>query len=146
MSRASIPANDVVEVTQLIFELGFRNDHSADTMYELVAEDYSSTGPMGDMNGRAALAAWGAKRVTNPSQVRHVLSNVRVFEVDGVLSATTYYVAFRDSGDNPAVPASMGEYHDTFTRVDGALRFASRRVVPVFVNTEAPRPQIGGSR
>ena len=142
----SVTANDVVEVSQLIFELGFRNDHSADTMHELVAEDYTSTGPMGGMNGREALADWGAKRITNPSQVRHVLSNVRVFEADGVLCATTYYVAFRDSGYNPAVPASMGEYHDTFTRVDGKLRFASRHVVPVFVNAEAPRPQIGGSR
>jgi hypothetical protein len=142
----SITANDHLEVARLVLELGYRNDHSADTMHELVAEDYTSTGPMGGMDGRAALAAWGAKRVTNPSRVRHVLSNVRVFEDDGVLCATSYYVAFRDSGANPAVPASMGEYHDTFTRVDGTLLFASRRVVPVFVNADAPRPDIGGAR
>jgi hypothetical protein len=142
----SVTASDYFEVCQLVFELGFRNDHRADTMHELVAEDYTSTGPMGGMNGRAALAAWGAKRVTNPSQVRHVVSNVRVFEADGVLSAISYYVAFRDSGANPGVPASMGEYHDTFTRVDGELRFASRKVVPVFVNADAPRPEIGGAK
>ena len=56
------------------------------------------------------------------------------------------YVAFRDSGANPGVPASMGEYHDTFTRVDGTLLFASREVRPIFVNADAPRPQIGDAK
>lgn len=142
----SVTANDFFEVSQLIFDFGFRNDHSADTMHELVTDDYASTGPMGGMSGRTALAEWGAKRVTNPSQVRHVLSNVRVFEVDGVLKATSYYIAFRDSGENPALPASMGEYHDTFARVDDRLLLASRDIVPVFANPDAPRPVVGGSK
>lgn len=130
-------------VQQLVHEYGFRNDHGqADRLHELVTEDYVSTGPMGTMEGREALKAWGEARLSNTSQVRHVLSNLRVYLEDGVLKATSYYVAFRDTGANPAVPASIGEYHDTFAEVDGELRLAARAVVPVFSNPDAPRPVI----
>ena len=118
----SITANEHLEVVRLVLELGYRNDHSADTMHELVAEDYTSTGPMGGMDGRAALAAWGVKRVTNPSQVRHVLSNVRVFEDDGVLGATSYYVAFRDSA--PTRP-SRRAWGSTTTRSPASMARSS---------------------
>lgn len=134
-------------VQQLVHEYGFRNDHGqADRLHELVTEDYVSTGPMGTMSGREALRSWGEARLANTSQVRHVLSNLRVFVEDGVLQATSYYVAFRDTGANPAVPASMGEYHDTFAVVDGELLLAARDVVPVFTNPDAPRPVIGASK
>lgn len=142
----SITAHDHLEILQLIHELGYRNDHSADTMWELVTEDYASTGPMGSMNGRESLKAWGAKRITNPSQVRHVLTNTRVFEHDGQVRATSYYTAYRDSGENPAIAASVGEYHDTFAQVDGQWKFAAREVRPVFVNADAPRPDLGASK
>ncbi|TWG94999.1 SnoaL-like protein [Nocardioides sp. J9] len=134
-------------VQQLVHEYGFRNDHGqADRLHELVTEDYTSTGPMGTMNGREALRTWGRARLSNTSQVRHVLSNLRVFVEDGVLRATSYYVAYRDTGANPAVPASVGEYHDTFAVVDGELRLAAREVVPVFTNPDAPRPVIGAPK
>jgi 3-phenylpropionate/cinnamic acid dioxygenase small subunit len=141
---SQVTPEQALAVQQLIHEYGFRNDHQqADRLHELVTDDYTSTGPMGSMEGRAALKAWGEARLSNPSQVRHVLSNVRVFAEDGVLKATSYYVAFRDTGANPAVPASMGEYHDTFAEVDGTLLLASRDIVPVFTNPDAPRPVIG---
>lgn len=145
MTRVS--AEQALAVQHLIHEYGFRNDHQqADRLHELVTEDYTSTGPMGSMEGRAALKAWGEARLSNTSQVRHVLSNVRVFAEAGVLKATSYYIAFRDTGANPAVPASVGEYHDTFAEVEGTLLLASREIVPVFTNPEAPRPVIGGSK
>lgn len=141
-----VTSEQVLAVQQLVAEYAFRNDHGqADRLHELVVEDYRSSGPMGDMVGREALASWGAKRVQNPSQVRHVLSNVRVFRNEaGALASTAYYVAFRDSGSNPASPASMGEYHDTYAEVDGGLLLASRTVVPVFADANAPRPTVGG--
>lgn len=141
---SDVTIEQVIAVQQAVAEHAFRNDHGqADRLHELVVEDYRSTGPMGEMVGRAALAAWGAKRVLNPSQVRHVVSNVRVFrEEDGALASTSYYVAFRDSGANPASPASMGEYHDTWVEVDGRLLLARRTVVPVFADAAAPRPSV----
>lgn len=137
-------AEDVRAVHQLLAEYAYRNDHGqADKLHELVTENYVSSGPMGEMAGREALAAWGAKRVQNPSQVRHILSNIRVFrEEDGTLAATSYYVAFRDSGKNPASPASVGEYHDTYALIDGELRLSSRTVYPVFTDPNAPRPNV----
>lgn len=139
---------DVLAVGQLLAEYAFRNDHGqADRLHELVVKDYRSSGPMGDMVGREALAAWGAQRIKNPAQVRHVLSNLRVFRNEAdVLGSTCYYVAFRDSGANPSSPASMGEYHDTYAEVDGELRLASRTVVPVFADASAPRPTVTGGK
>lgn len=143
----NVTPEQALAVQQLIHEYGFRNDHGqADRLHELVTEDYTSTGPMGAMEGRAALKAWGEARLSNTSQVRHVLANIRVFAEDGVLKATSYYIAFRDTGANPAVPASMGEYHDTFATVDGTLLLAARDIVPVFTNPDAPRPVIGGAK
>lgn len=141
---SNVTIEQVLAVQQLVAEYAFRNDHGqADRLHELVVEDYVSTGPMGEMVGREALRSWGAKRVQNPSQVRHVLSNVRVFRDEvGRLASTSYYVAFRDSGANPASPASMGEYHDTYTEVDGEFRLASRTVTPVFSDASAPRPTV----
>ena len=141
----TITPDEALKVQQLLAEYAFRNDHGqADKLHELVTEDYRSTGPMGEMVGREALAAWGAKRIQNPAKVRHVLANIRVFRGDdGVLAATSYYVAFRDSGSNPASPASMGEYHDTFAELDGELLLASRAVDAVFADPNAPRPNVG---
>ena len=145
---SDVTTADILAVQQLVAEYAFRNDHGqADRLHELVTEDYRSTGPMGEMVGREALAAWGAKRVQVPAQVRHVLSNVRVFRDEaGALASTSYYVAFRDSGANPASPASMGEYHDTYAEVDGVLHLASRTVVPAFADPGAPRPNVAGGK
>jgi SnoaL-like domain len=143
---STVTTEERLAVLALVAEHAWRNDHGqADRLWELVTEKYTSDGPMGTMAGRDALRAWGAKRVLNPSKVRHVISNTRVFREDGDLRATSYYVAFRDTGTNPSIPASMGEYHDRFELVDGEWLLAERNIVPVFVNPDAPRPVIGAS-
>lgn len=142
---APVSTAEHLAVLALVAEHAWRNDHGlADRLHELVTEDYTSEGPMGTMRGREALRAWGAKRVLNPSQVRHVVSNTRVFREDGELRATSYYVVFRDTGAQPSVPASVGEWHDRFEFVNGELLLAERNIVPVFANPDAPRPVIGG--
>jgi hypothetical protein len=142
---STVTTEERLAVLALVAEHAWRNDHGqADRLWELVTEDYTSDGPMGTMIGREALRAWGAKRVLNPSQVRHVVSNTRVFRgEDGELRATSYYVVFRDSSAQPSTPASVGEWHDRFELVDGEWLLAERNIKPVFVNPDAPRPVIG---
>lgn len=142
----SVSTAERLAVLALVAEYAWRNDHGmADRLHELVTEKYTSHGPMGTMDGREALRAWGAKRVVNPSQVRHVVSNTRVFREDGELRATSYYVVFRDTGAQPSIPASMGEWHDRFEFDGDELLLAERNIVPVFANPDAPRPVVGGT-
>ncbi|WP_165966744.1 nuclear transport factor 2 family protein [Actinomadura sp. 7K507] len=143
---AKVSTEDRLAVMALLSEHAFRNDHGqADTLWELFTENCRSEGPMGTMVGREAIRQWGVKRLSNPSKVRHVLGNVRVFWNDGRLCSTSYYVAFRDTHANAATPASVGEYHDTFDNADGEWLIAARRVVPVFTNADAPRPAVSAS-
>ncbi|WP_182909262.1 nuclear transport factor 2 family protein [Microbispora sp. H13382] len=139
----SVSTEDRLAVMALLAEHAYRNDHGlTDTLWELYGEKCRSEGPMGTMVGRDAIRQWGIRRLGNPSKVRHVLSNIRVFWSEGRLCATSYYVAFRDTHANAATPASVGEYHDTFEKVGDEWLLAERRVVPVFTNADAPRPVV----
>jgi ketosteroid isomerase-like protein len=85
---------------------------------------------------RASIQALGAMEVT----MRHVLTN-NVVEVTGPDTATgvSYLTVWNstapadDSGQRPiALPATMGEYADTFRRTPEGWRFQSRVLTRVF--------------
>lgn len=62
--------------------------------------------------------------------VRHHVTNVQidVAEDRNTARAWSYYVTFQNIPDRfPLQVIISGEYHDTFERVDGAWRFATRR-------------------
>lgn len=140
--NTDVTIEERLAIAALIVEYGYLLDHQqADRLHTLVTEDYLSTGPMGRMEGREALRDWGTRRLQNPSQVRHVLSNIRVQRSEGGLAATSYYVAYRDTHEDLTKPASVGEYHDRFRLEDGRWKLASREVTPVFTGS-APRPTV----
>ena len=150
----SIDAQTRVAIDQLIAEYHYLLDHGrADELHTLVTSDYVSHGPMGVMEGREALRAWGARRVTQDAgEVRHFVGGTSLREEDGLLRGVTYYQTFRSTLADPTHPASVGEFHQTFRREDGAWRIASRDVVTLFggANAAAHAARVtgaaGGSR
>lgn len=128
-----------VEIEQLVTELLWRLDHGrADTTWELYTEDAVSSGPLGDMEGREAIRAWGQRRAKVTGIVgRHVIGGIRLAWDGDVLRGWTQYMTFRDSSENPLLPASVGEFREVYRNVDGRWRIARREIVPVFGGTNA---------
>jgi hypothetical protein len=127
------------EIEQLISELLYRLDHNlADTTWELYTEDAVSEGPLGPMNGREAMKAWGAKRAQQADIVgRHFIGGIRLAWQGDVLTGAVAYLTFRDSADDVLKPASVGEFREQYRKVDGEWRFARREIVPVFGGANA---------
>ena len=123
-----------VAIEQLISELLYRLDHNqADTTWELYTEDAVTLGPLGPMNGREAVKAWGAKRAQQTDIVgRHFIGGIRLAWEGDVLTGTVAYLTFRDAAADVLKPASVGEFREQYRKVDGQWRFARREIVPVF--------------
>lgn len=128
-----------VEIEQLVAEHHWLLDHGqADQLYTLYAEDAVSTGPMGTMEGREAIKAWGERRVkVDAGTVRHFSGGTRLAFVDGVLCGTTYYQTFRDSQADPLLPASVGEFREQYVQVDGRWLIRRREIAPIFGGANA---------
>ncbi|HEY4536626.1 MAG TPA: nuclear transport factor 2 family protein [Enteractinococcus sp.] len=131
---SNISTETRVEIEQLVAEHHWLLDHGhADKLYTLYAEDAVSVGPLGTMEGRDAIKAWGERRVTvDGGIVRHFSGGTRLTYEDGVLTGTTYYMTFRDSQSDPLQPASVGEFREQYVQVDGKWRIKRREIVPVF--------------
>lgn len=129
-----VDAHTRTEIEQLISELLYRLDHNlADTTWELYTEDAVTEGPLGPMNGRDAVRAWGAKRATKTDIVgRHFIGGIRLAWEADVLTGTVAYLTFRDASDDVLKPASVGEFREQYRQVDGEWRFARREIVPIF--------------
>lgn len=123
-----------VAIEQLVVEHHWLLDHGhADRLYTLYAEDAVSVGPLGTMNGRDAIKAWGERRITQDAgTVRHFSGGTRLAWNDGVLTGTTYYTTFRSTQEDPLRPASVGEFREEYVQVDGEWRIRRREIVPVF--------------
>jgi len=129
-----VDAETRAEIEQLISELLYRLDHNqADTTWELYTEDAVTLGPLGPMNGREAVKAWGAKRAQQTDIVgRHFIGGIRLAWEGDVLTGTVAYLTFRDAAADVLKPASVGEFREQYRKVDGQWRFARREIVPVF--------------
>lgn len=122
------------DIETLVSEFHWLLDHGqADKLHLLYAEDGVSVGPMGVMEGREAIKAWGARRSQiTTGIVRHFSGGTRLSFEDGVLCGTTYYMTFRDSQANPLNPASVGEFREQYVNVDGKWLIHRREIVPIF--------------
>ena len=126
-------------------------DHGhADQLHTLYTDDAVSVGPLGTMEGRAAIKAWGEWRVAQDGGVvRHFSGGTHVRIEDGVVHATTYYLTFRDSQPDPLRPASVGEFREQYVERDGRWLIRRREIVPVFgaenAAAHAKRLAAGGS-
>lgn len=133
-SERVVDSETRVAIEQLVAECMWRLDHGqADRLWELYTEDGTSHGPMGTMTGREEIRAWGAKRVEMPGSVgRHHLSGIHVAWIDGELTGCIQYSTYRDSSENPLIPASVGEFNEVYRLVDGEWLFQSRKITPLF--------------
>jgi SnoaL-like domain len=125
---------DYVQLSRLVVEAAWRVDlGTADTLYELFAEDGTLT--IGDavLRGHDQIREWGRAVVEEGTYdgIRHVCGNMRFLRTgadtaEGVTLLTVYF----DGGTT--VPWTVGEDHDRFVRVDGAWLLADRRWVSLF--------------
>ena len=122
------------EIEQLVATHHWLLDHGqADRLWTLYAEDAVSTGPLGTMEGRDAVRAWGAKRVSQDAgEVRHFSGGTHLWWEDDVLHGCTYYTTFRSTQSDPTHPASVGEFREEYLRVDGRWLIQRREILPVF--------------
>ena len=138
-----VDATTRAEIEQLISELLYRLDHNkADTSWQLYAEDAVTIGPLGVMEGREAIKAWGAKRAQQTDIVgRHFIGGIRLAweqdEQGEVLTGTVAYLTFRDAAEDVLRPASVGEFREQYRKVDGEWRFTRREIVPIFGGSNA---------
>lgn len=128
-----------VAIEQLVTELLWRLDHGeADTTWELYTEDAVSTGPLGNMDGREAIKAWGERRAKITGVVgRHLIGGIRLAWEGEELHGWTQYLTFRDSSENPLMPASVGEFREVYRKVDETWKIARRDIAPIFGGTNA---------
>jgi hypothetical protein len=125
--------DDLRALERLVIEYAWRVDHGhADTAYELfAAEGVLVLGPQ-QMNGRDEIAAWGANRSSIDRTTRHICTNIRfVPDGQGGATGTTVLTVYLSDGTGDGVssnvsPHSVADYEDTFVRVEGEWRFASR--------------------
>lgn len=122
------------EIEQLVAEYHWLLDHGhADQLHLLYSPDGVSIGPLGIMEGRDAIKAWGERRVKiKAGIVRHFSGGTRLAFEDGMLRGTTYYMTFRDSQPDPLHPASVGEFREQYVQIDGKWLIRHREIVPVF--------------
>lgn len=122
------------EIEQLNTRFSWLLDHGhADQLHELYAPNGVSVGPMGVMEGREAIRAWGERRVqVKAGVVRHFSGGTHIYFTDGVLCSTNYYMTFRDSQPDPLQPASVGEFRQQYEQVEGRWLIKRREIVPVF--------------
>lgn len=85
--------------------------------------------------GRAAVLAmyedWTLRYEDGTPRTKHVTTNI-ILEVDedaGTAAARSYFTVLQATTGLPLQPIITGRYRDTFVRVDGAWRFATRHMI-----------------
>ncbi|HXT79064.1 MAG TPA: nuclear transport factor 2 family protein [Acetobacteraceae bacterium] len=103
----------------------------ADTVTDCFTEDATLVSPaVGEHTGRAAIAAFAgrfARFRASGSQLRHVISNLRM-TVDGAKAHATCYLTVFLTKDGKSRLLAPGRYECELHKIDGQWRF-QRRVV-----------------
>ena len=147
-SFATVSAADRAAIEALCVEYAWRIDNGfAATIPDLFTEDASWEGPHGVTRGRAELdALWGA-RAKRPGLTRHLISNIRLARSEaGVLQGWVSFTLLSAAPESDPLPKPVlvADHIDTYDQgTDGAWRFTSRRVLPLFHDGQfAPQPAV----
>ncbi|MGD9942371.1 MAG: nuclear transport factor 2 family protein [Burkholderiaceae bacterium] len=80
------------------------------------------------MHDRAAAIA--GTQMFAPRYMLHVLGQTRVLdETDGRIRSQTAFMLLQTLVEGPTTVHLAGTFHDTFVRIDGALKLAERQVI-----------------
>lgn len=167
MQRARKPDADAVaravlraELETLVVENAYLLDRQRfDELVMLYTEDCEVSRPLppftGEeteiLRGRDELAAWyaGPAWPDTPRTMRHVVSNLRLGEVEGDTAAATLALLgyrYEGPGVSLAIPMMVGDYEDMYQLgTDGQWRIHRRRIRIAFLNEELLRAASGGS-
>jgi hypothetical protein len=133
---AALSNDDHIELTRLVIDIAFRIDRGlASTVFELFTEDGEMAVGVQSMKGRDEFAAWAQARGAVDRLTRHVCTNMRFVATgaDTAEGTTLLTVYLHDGPGQPiALPHTVGEYHDTFVRVNDRWWFRSRQTDSIF--------------
>jgi ketosteroid isomerase-like protein len=131
---------DRVAIERLVVDYSYLLDHGrANELASLFTPDAIFDNPSLKLHavGRDAIAAYYARRVTEPRTTRHITTNLHLeFETADRARGTRTILYYRGDGAGPpfpAAPGSVGEYVELFKRgPDGRWRIASRQSAIIF--------------
>lgn len=126
-----MPADDAVAIHHLLAEYNHLiDDGEADAWAQLFAPGGSlDTGMMPPVSGADALAEFVKNTAAVIPGGRHVISNVSV-RVDGDTATGRCYLQLWVPGDGGPKLMLTGRYRDTFVKIAGEWRFATRVMTP----------------
>jgi hypothetical protein len=117
------------DLSRLVIEHAWRNDHAADRLHELYTEGGSIVMTGVELHGASAIAEWGAQRAAASRVTRHLCNNMRFERVDERRVRGTTLVSvliFEPPGPGTPVPFAIGEFTDQLVQGDdGVWRFDS---------------------
>ena len=147
-SFETVSAADRAAIEALCIEYAWRIDNGfAARVPDLFKEDATWEGPHGVTRGRQELKALWEARAKRPGMTRHLISNIRLARSEaGVLQGWVSFTLLSAApGTDPLPkPVLVADHIDTYAQgEDGAWRFASRRVLPLFHDGQfAPQPAV----
>jgi hypothetical protein len=117
-------------ITALIHEYAYRLDAGDLDGVARLLEHAVLSSAAGEVRDPASLYAAVIVYDDGTPRTMHQITNVTV-EVDGErASARSYFTVLQVTGQG-LHPVLAGEYRDTFARIDGSWRFATRQFVPI---------------
>ncbi len=125
-----LTATDIHELTSLYSEYSwaFDSGRGADCAALFTDDGIFRNGENPPIEGRPDLEAFFVRAAGNGT--RHQVSNIRLSGTEGEHAHGAAYVLVLRTEEDKLRLVTMGEYHDTFARIDGAWKIEERRVAP----------------
>jgi ketosteroid isomerase-like protein len=122
-------SDDVLAIHTLLADYNLLSDDgSADAWADLFTDDgWLDPGTMPKVGGRDALVAWARAVPQMIPGARHLVANVSV-QVTGTSAIGRCYLQLWVPRDGAMSLMMSGRYRDTFVKIDGEWRIASREL------------------
>jgi uncharacterized protein (TIGR02246 family) len=122
---------DVIEIAKLCSSYNFAvDDGDGETFASLFVPDGVLDLGGEPVEGRAALAEFARRVGSTRPGLRHVVANVDP-DGDGDEATLRAYVTVYQRVDGQIGVATVGRYHDSLRRAEGAWRFVQRTFTPM---------------
>ena len=128
------------ELEELVTEFAHRVDRGpVDSVADLFAPNgWYGWGPDKRSTGRENIrAAYRARAATGPRTARHLMTNLRLNEIDAThWSGLSIMLIFAENGPppHPAIPLLVADVEDVFVLHEGRWLFQSRQLTDLFTD------------